>query len=62
MLLLLERQSTHEKFFETDSEKSNENLDRIVFSIGIEGWPSLECQFERDVLTVGTSKKAAGGD
>lgn len=57
--LLLDKQSKQEKLWETESEIGKENLDKIDSRIWVMGWPSLECQSEKEVLTVGVAKNEA---
>lgn len=42
-------------FIESDTGK--ENWETTVFKIGKDGWPSLECHDEKDVLGVGEERK-----
>ena len=57
--LLFERQSRQEKVFETKSDIGKANLEKIALRIWAEGWPSLECQSENEVLTEGVAKNEA---
>ena len=42
--------------FYKESESGKEKLDTMVFRMGKEGCPSLECQALTDVFTVGVAK------